>query len=252
MLVTGLLGSPQIRPYMILILFFSLAYICISIDMTGFFSYVALQAAKKSGSSGKKLFFYFYLLSSVLTTFTSNDIVILTLTPIILYFTKYTKLNPVPYLIGQFFAANIWSITLYVGNPTNIIVAQAYALTFIGYSRWMVLPTVVAGVTCYLLLYFIFRSEISKALCVPEIDPVSALKDKFGAIRGVIILGICLVLLALAPAFNLDMGIITFIFAVVMMGLDLLDDIRSHQRNPDPCRLGKTKTTLAQIGRAHV
>ena len=27
------------------------------------------------------------------------------------------------------------------GNPTNIIVAQAYGMTFIGYSKWMVVPT---------------------------------------------------------------------------------------------------------------
>ncbi len=30
---------------------------------------------------------------------------------------------------------------LFVGNPTNIIVAQAYRMSFIGYSKWMALPT---------------------------------------------------------------------------------------------------------------
>ncbi len=246
-LVTGLLGTSQIRPYMILILFFSLAYVCISIDITGFFNYLALLAAKKSGASGKKLFFYFFLLSSVLTTFTSNDIVILTITPIILYFTKYTKINPVPYLIGEFFAANIWSIALYVGNPTNIIVAQAYALTFIEYSQWMVLPTIVAGMACYFLLYFIFRAEISKPLTPPEIDPKSAMRDKPGAIIGVIMLGICLGLLSLAPVFNLDMGIITFVFAMIMLGQDLFDDIKSHRRNPNLRKFDTTKTALTRM-----
>ena len=54
---------------------------------------------------------------------TSNDIVILTLTPIIAYFCKYTGSDPLPFLFVQFFSSNIWSIILIIGNPTNIIVA---------------------------------------------------------------------------------------------------------------------------------
>ncbi len=141
-LIVGILGDNSIKPLMIIMLFFSLAYICISIDMTGFFRYLALLAAKKSGSSKKKLFFYFFLLSAFLTIPTSNDIVILTLTPIIVYFCKETKTNPIPFLFGEFFAANLCSMCFYIGDPTNIIVGQAYQLTFLGFFVWMLLPTV--------------------------------------------------------------------------------------------------------------
>ncbi|OLS14679.1 MAG: arsenite efflux membrane protein ArsB [Promethearchaeota archaeon CR_4] len=247
LILTGLVGTSQIHPYEILILFFSLAYICISIDQTGFFRYLALLAAKKSGSSGKKLFFYFFALSSILTTFTSNDIVILTITPIILYFTKYTKINPVPYLFGEFFAANIWSIALYVGNPTNIIVAQAYNLTFLGYSQWVLLPTVVAGVTCYFLLYLLFRKDISKPLTPPDINPKSALNDKPGAFFGLIMLGSCLLLLSIAPTFNLNMGLITLIFAIIMLGRDILKDLISHRRDPAIQRFNGTTANLTRM-----
>ncbi len=225
-LVAGLVGTATIRPYMIIILFFSLAYVCISIDATGFFEYLALSAAKKSGSSGKKLFLYFFILSSVLTVFTSNDIVILTLTPIILYFCKYTKMNPFPYLIGQFFAANIWSVALYIGNPTNIIVAQAFNLTFAEYSAWMILPTVAAGLSCYGLLTFTFRKEISQPIAPPEIKPEEALKDRPGAVFSIIILGTCLGFLTMAPILGLDMGIICLIFAVIMIGKDIVFEAR--------------------------
>lgn len=46
-----------------------------------------------------------------------------------------------PYLLAEFAAANLWSMALFVGNPTNIIVAQAYKMSFVGYSKWMLLPT---------------------------------------------------------------------------------------------------------------
>jgi arsenical pump membrane protein len=227
----GIIGTDRIQPYGILILFMSLAYVCISIDHTGFFEYLALRAAKGAGRSGKKLFIYFFFVSSFLTIFTSNDIVILTLTPIICYFAKYTKADPVPYIIGQFFAANIWSIMLYIGNPTNIIVAQAYHLPFIGYTAWMFFPTVTAGLSGLLLLYVLFRKRIPTYLETPVIDPRSAIKDKFGAIFGVISLAACLVLLSTASWLNIQLWIITLFFAILMLIRDIIHDMNNKMKN---------------------
>jgi Na+/H+ antiporter NhaD/arsenite permease-like protein len=224
----GIVGDERIQPYGILILFMSLAYVCISIDRTGFFEYLALRAAKGAGRSGKKLFVYFFFVSSILTVFTSNDIVILTLTPIICYFAKYTKADPVPYIIGEFFAANVWSIMLYIGNPTNIIVAQAYRLTFLGYSAWMFLPTIVAGLSVLCLLMLVFRKRIPRYLETPVVDPRSAIKDKFGALFGVGALATCLVLLSTAPWLHLQLWVITLVFAIIMLIRDLTHDIRNR------------------------
>lgn len=56
---------------------------------------------------------------AILTIFTSNDIVILTFTPFICYFSKNAKINPIPYLVAEF-AATTYSMMLIIGNPTNI------------------------------------------------------------------------------------------------------------------------------------
>lgn len=222
----GILGSDRIQPYAIIILFFSLAYVCISIDITGFFEYLALKTAQTAGKSAKKLFLYFSVLAGGLTVFTSNDIVILTLTPIIVYFAKYTKVNPIPYLMGQFFAANIWSIFLYIGNPTNIIVAEAYQLSFLEYTRWMAFPTIVSGLSCLFLLFFIFRKELSIELNPPQLDPQSALKDKVGAIFGVFCLLTCLLFLSIATWINVPLWVICLICACVMLVHDLVHAVR--------------------------
>jgi Na+/H+ antiporter NhaD/arsenite permease-like protein len=224
-LITGLLGTATIKPYSILILFFSLAFLCVALDLTGFFAYLALKAAKSSGGSGVRLFNAFYLLSSIMTMFTSNDIVILTLTPIICYFTHYTKTNHIPYLIGQFFAANIWSMALYVGNPTNIIVAQAYNLTFVGYSQWMLIPTLFAGLISYILLRVIFRKDLANDLTPPDVNPRNALLDLPGAIIGLILLGSCLVCLSIAPIVGWEMWVITLVFAGLMGIQVILNDL---------------------------
>ena len=61
----------------------------------------------------------------------------------------------------EFFIANIWSTGLYIGNPTNIIVAEAYKISFFEYSGWMMLPTIASGAACYTMLYFLFLKKIS-------------------------------------------------------------------------------------------
>jgi Na+/H+ antiporter NhaD/arsenite permease-like protein len=40
------------------------------------------------------------------------------------YFAIATNSDPTAVLFGQFYAANMFSMVLYIGNPTNIIVAQ--------------------------------------------------------------------------------------------------------------------------------
>lgn len=223
-LLRGIIGSQAIHPYGILIIFFSLAYICISLDSTGLFSYIALKVALHSGNSIKKLFFYFFILSGSLTIFTSNDIVILTLTPIIIYFSQYTKINPMPFLIAQFFSANIWSCFLYIGNPTNIIVSQAFNLGFLEYLQWSALPTIFAGIGSLLIMLWVFRKDLHQPIQLPDLSAHTALKDKPGAIIGVVVLLSCLLLLSLDHFVKAPLWIICLSSALIMLSKDLIFD----------------------------
>ncbi len=131
-------------------------------------------------ATGTRLFSYFFLFSAALTILTSNDIVILTLTPIIAALASYAKIDPTPALFGQFFAANILSLELFIGNPTNIIVAEAYGLSFLGYSVWMASVGIFAGIICFALLMLVFRHEIPITFRVPVVSTEGVIKDKFG------------------------------------------------------------------------
>lgn len=215
----------SLNPFGILILFLSMVFMSIYLDITGFFEYCARVALKFSGSNGKKLFFSFYLIISFLTIFTSNDIIILTFTPFIYYFSKNTGLEPFPFLIAEFFAANTWSMTLYIGNPTNILLAAAFKLDFVEYFKYMIGPTLVAGFVNISLLYIIFRKKINKSIKIDhKINPKDALTDKTGAIFGLIILAGCIIGLAIAPYFNGSMWIVSLSFAVALIIILLIRD----------------------------
>lgn len=82
------IGDDNLQPYAILILFFSLSYVSVALDVTGAFAFIALEATKVAGTSGTRLFFVIYALAAVMTLVANNDIVVLTLTPIVCYFTQ--------------------------------------------------------------------------------------------------------------------------------------------------------------------
>jgi len=216
----SLVGRAGFSPYSIIILFMAVAYIAISLDSTGFFEYLALKIVMRSGGDGRKLFFYFYLLSGFITLFTSNDIVILTLTPIIFYFGKHARIKILPYLIAEFFAANIWSMCLYIGNPTNIIAASASGIGLIEYSVWMLLPTIAAGLTCMALLYLVFREHVNFKFKVPHVNPDDFLKDRRCAFVTLAVFCLTLITLGLSPLMGLEMWVISLFFAAVLFIYD--------------------------------
>jgi arsenical pump membrane protein len=221
----GLEGTAGLNPFGVLILFLSMVFMSIFLDITGFFEYCARVALKYASGDGRRLYFTVYITVSVLTIFTSNDIIILTFTPFIYYFSKNAGIDPKPYLIAEFFAANTWSMMLYIGNPTNIVLAAAFNLRFDAYARWMMLPSLVAGGINMILLYLLFRRSITRPLQhTTTIDPRASITDPISAILGLLILGGCITGLAIAPYLGVEMWIIALAFGLVLLVVLLLRD----------------------------
>eukprot|EP00158_Paraphelidium_tribonemae_P002853 Partr_v1_DN25726_c1_g2_i1_m74578 putative Arsenical pump membrane protein len=240
-IVLGIVGvEGGLRPYAIIILFFSLAYICVSLDYTGIFEYIAFRAVK-GGSTPTKLFFIFYSLATAMTIITSNDIVVLTLTPLVCYACRSLKIDPVPHLMAQFIAANSWSTLLYIGNPTNIIVCQAFNISFLQYSAWMTIPTIFGSLVGLAMTWLVCKP--SRALPWDEKVDISAeieaplppadealshrIRDKFGAIFGSVVLLSCLVFLLVSSVFSIPVWLATLPFALLMFIRDLVYDLYS-------------------------
>lgn len=208
----GLTSSGSINPLKILTLFISMTMLSIYLDEVGFFSYIAGISLKFAKTSQLRLFCVLFLLVSVLTVFTSNDIIILTFTPFICYFSKKAEIDPMPYLFGEFVAANTWSMMLIIGNPTNIYLATANGIGFGTYTAHMLLPTLFAGITAFLLLLMIFRKPLSQPISIKEEKP--AIRDKGLVIIGLLHLVFCTILLILSSYIGLEMWYITLGFAV--------------------------------------
>ncbi len=204
-----LTNDSAINPLKILILFFSMTIISVILDELGLFKYLASLASRKAKEKQIKLFIMFYALTAILTVFTSNDVVILTLTPFICFFAKRSRINPIPYLVAEFVAANTWSLTLMIGNPTNIYLATSAEITFISYFKVMVIPTLVGGIVELGLLFLIFRKHLKAPILANEV--VYKINDIVPVIVGLIDLLVCILFMVISSYTNLPMWLIALI-----------------------------------------
>lgn len=206
-------SDSAINPLKILTLFLSMTALSVFLDEVGFFRYLASKMLSKASTGQMKLFFMLYGTVSLLTVFTSNDIVILTFTPFICYFAANAGIDPIPYLVTEFVAANSWSMALIIGNPTNIYLATAGGIGFLEYFLKMVLPTVAAGLVSLLVLWLLFRKKLKKPMTAVANSSLR-IADKGLLTIGLIHLGGCTVCVAAASFLSLPMWIICLGFAV--------------------------------------
>ncbi|MBO4251568.1 MAG: hypothetical protein J5911_02785 [Clostridia bacterium] len=218
--LAGISADSSVNPLKILALFLSMTLISVCLGDSGFFHLVAKKAFTLSKGKNLSLFFILYAVVSALTVFTSNDIVILTFTPIICIFCKKSGVSPVPFLIGEFVAANTWSMALIVGNPTNVYLAQSAGVSFADYFKVMALPALAAGVTAFIVLFALFGKTLSKksAAKVPDGAALASARVNLPCMVAALIALIGVIIaLALANLIGVEMWLITVIFASALL-----------------------------------
>lgn len=210
------ISNSNLNPLKILVLFISISLISIALDESGFFRYIASIFIDKYKASQFKLFFVLYILISIITIFTSNDIVILTFTPFILYFSKKGNINPIPYLVMEFTAANTWSMVLSIGNPTNIYLSSVFGINFLSYFLKMVLPAIITGLISLGVLVLLFYKPLKEKIQVFDFKK-SEIENKTICIVCGIHLFLTTILLAISNYINLEMWIICLSFAASLI-----------------------------------
>ncbi len=222
--INGFTSTRGVNPIQILILFISMTSISVFLEDAGFFDIVANFIFERCKISQTKLFFILYFTVAILTIFTSNDIIILTFTPPICIFSKKAKISPIPYLFGEFIAANTFSLALVIGNPTNIYLAESVGIGFIEYLYVMILPALLCGAVSGLTIYLLFKKQLAKpisnenATCTLASDYKKTTRmEKLPLIVALCHLIVCIILLAVSDFIGLEMWLICLILALSLL-----------------------------------
>ncbi len=220
-------ADASVNPLKILTLFLSMTLLSVYLGDAGFFDYIADNVFLKTKGGQLRLFLILYFVVSILTIFTSNDVIILTFTPPICIFAKKVKISPLPFLFGEFIAANTWSMALIVGNPTNVYLAQSAGITFSQYLSVMILPAVIGGITSLLILILLFRKQLSKPII--KIEQMQGVKSfhvsKVPMLVAISHLIVGIILLAISDVLHIEMYLICLVLALSLTIFDLVYDI---------------------------
>ena len=215
-----LISKEEINPLKILILFFSMTFLSVYLDELGFFKYLAIKVTNLAKNNQYSIFITLFVAVSVLTVFTSNDIIILTFTPFICYLCKRLMIKPLPFLISEFVAANTLSMTLIIGNPTNIYLGLNCGIDFITYFIDMGIISFSCAIFALVLLMIIFHKSLSQPILKSNTDV--KLENKFLVIVGTIILLTCTFLMAISNYINLQMWLVALISAICLLIISLV------------------------------
>lgn len=210
-------ATPQVTTWNVVIILIELMVISTFLDDYGFFEWCAVKAMQLAGGDAGKLFTYTYAVTCLITAFTSNDIAILTLTPIILKFCHRANLDAKPFMYAFFFAANIASMFLLIGNLTNIMIADAFHLAYVDFAAYMFLPTMAALVVNYVIFRLMFKNAITAHYPPPDhVNASSLIKNKTMVAVGLAVLVFVLIACGFASAVAIPLSVVTTIGMIVI------------------------------------
>lgn len=158
----------------IILLVLSFAFVSEGLRESGVFKRSGDFILEKSDNK-YELILYVSFISGLLTLFTSNDIVIIALTPVIFSVARQSRVKNVKIiLLSLFVIANTLSMATYIGSPTNIIVSQELGIDFVQYLTYMIIPSLLSFVSTVLVTFgFVFISEKFSILNSFEIESIS-------------------------------------------------------------------------------
>ena len=205
-------ATPQVTTWNVVVILAELMVISTFLDDYGFFEWCAVKAMHMAGGDARKLFTYTYAVTCFITAFTSNDIAILTLTPIILKFCRRAGLDAKPFMYSFFFAANIASMFLLIGNLTNILIGDGFRISYASFAGYMFLPTLTAIAVNYALFRLIFRDAIATGYNQPEpVESKALIRDMPMVAVGLSVLVLVLIGCIFASDLDIPLSIVTTI-----------------------------------------
>lgn len=184
----------------------------------GLFDWLASHAVRQAKGSASRLFLLIYVVGTLVTAFLSNDATAVVLTPAVYAAAKAAKAEPLPYLFICALIANAASFILPISNPANLVV---YASHMPPLGQWMMrfgIASILSVVVTFLVLRWTQRKALQGEIATEVETKPLPLSGKIAGL-GIVLTGGVLIT---ASAFNLELGLPTFIAGLLTVAIVLI------------------------------
>jgi arsenical pump membrane protein len=181
----------------------------------GLFDWVATLAVNRSRGSPQRLFMVVYAAGVLVTTFMSNDATAVVLTPAVYAVARKAKVEPLPYLFICAFVANAASFVLPISNPANLVLYGDHTPALGSWLARFALPSLLSIVATFMALRLTEGRRLGES-CESGFaaEPLSR-----GAIAAMVGLGLTAVVLLVASALDLQLGLPTALMGAATSAL---------------------------------
>jgi Na+/H+ antiporter NhaD/arsenite permease-like protein len=179
------------------ILLFSFMVISAQLRLGGFYPWVTLRLAGLRLAPAMLLAAVIAAVGAMSAVF-SNDIVCLSVAPVLADSCARRGLNPVPYLLALACAANVGSAATLIGNPQNMLIGSALNLSFAGYAGAAAVPVALGLLATWAVIAAQARGHwtlVAEPRPAPEPrDGASPRLDRWQSAKGLTVAAFLLVL----------------------------------------------------------
>ncbi len=139
-------------------LLFGLMIVSAQLEMAGFYAWVTARLAKlRVGPS--TLLAVLVGAAGFMAALLTNDVIALTMAPVLVDICRQRRLNPVPFMLGLAFSANAGSVATLMGSPQNMLIGEKLNLHF-GRFLWQAgVPAVLSLVAVWAILALLYRGR---------------------------------------------------------------------------------------------
>jgi len=141
-----------------LILLFSFMVVSAQLRLGGFYDWITWKLGKLRASPPGLLAALIGVVGVLAAVF-SNDVVCLSIAPVLIDVCLLRRLDPVPFLLALACAANIGSAATLIGNPQNMLIGARLHLDFVAYAQEAAVPVVAGLIMVWLIIGWLWRGR---------------------------------------------------------------------------------------------
>ncbi len=143
------------------------------LERSGYLSHLSYKVFRRAKTADRLVLMILFVMGFA-SAFLMNDTLAIIGTPVVLLLAKKHAMSPKVLLLALAFAVTIGSVMSPIGNPQNLLIAIGGGIEnpFLSFFGYLLIPTVINLLLCYVLLKLFYKGEFHKNELAHTQEPI--------------------------------------------------------------------------------